>query len=157
MRQTFSSIVVGLATRFLVPSDILNIISHTGYPNSTRNAGPSVSANGEHRDGLRLFCLSLQQRAQWNDNHPNWPLDCRPEPDSELLYDWSFNANLFVLVPSPLRPTTIIFLLQLNAGGYRPYVTYSLIVECVCRLQFLLTLSGPSRTGLMTTVYCLRL
>jgi hypothetical protein len=31
------------------------------------------------------------------------------ESESELLYDWRFTANLFVLATSPLRPTTSIF------------------------------------------------
>jgi hypothetical protein len=41
----------------------------------------------------------------------------------ELLYEWQFTANQFVLAPSPLRPTTSIFF-QLNTCGYSPYVTF---------------------------------
>jgi hypothetical protein len=36
------------------------------------------------------------------------------ESESKLLYDWRFTANQFVLVTSPLRPTTSIFIFQLN-------------------------------------------
>jgi hypothetical protein len=31
--------------------------------------------------------------------------NCRILPESELLYDWRFTANQFVLSTSPLRPT----------------------------------------------------
>jgi hypothetical protein len=46
---------------------------------------------------------------------------------SELLYDWRFTVNRFVLVPSPLRLTIreLFFFLQLNLCGYSPYVTFS--------------------------------
>jgi hypothetical protein len=63
------------------------------------------------------------------------------EPKSELLYDWRFTANQFVLVTSPLRLTTGIFIFQLNAGCYSPYVTSSL-TRMVCRLQLLLVLAS---------------
>jgi hypothetical protein len=36
-------------------------------------------------------------------------LDSESESESELLYDWLFTANQFVLVPSPLRLTARIF------------------------------------------------
>jgi hypothetical protein len=49
------------------------------------------------------------------------------ESQSELLYDWQFTANQFVLATSPLRLTTSNFIFQLNTCGYRPYVTSSLI------------------------------
>jgi hypothetical protein len=41
-----------------------------------------------------------------------WPADIYIivfQRESELLYDWQFAANHFILVPSPLRPTTTIF------------------------------------------------
>jgi hypothetical protein len=56
-----------------------------------------------------------------------------PQSDSELLYDWRFTANHFVLATSPLRPTTRIFIFQMNACGYSPYVTSSLTRGWVCR------------------------
>jgi hypothetical protein len=40
---------------------------------------------------------------------------------SELLYDWWFTANQFVLAPSPLRLNARIFF-QLNTCGNSPYV-----------------------------------
>jgi hypothetical protein len=55
-------------------------------------------------------------------------------PCSELLYDWQFTANQFVLATSPLRPMTKIFIFQLNTCGYRPYVISSLTRGWVCRL-----------------------
>jgi hypothetical protein len=79
----------------------------------------------------------------------------------ELLDDWRFTASQFVLETSPLRPTTRIFIFQLIACGYSPYVTSSLTKGWGCRLQLLLvspaqSFSGPSPAGLMTTFYCVR-
>jgi hypothetical protein len=62
--------------------------------------------------------------------------------ESELLYDWLFTANQFVLATSPLRPTTRIFIFQLNICGYSPYITTSLRRGWVCRLQLLLVLAS---------------
>jgi hypothetical protein len=64
------------------------------------------------------------------------------ELESELLYDWRFTANYFVLATSPLRPTTIIFIFQLTNCGYSPSVTSSLMRGWVCRLQLLLVLAS---------------
>jgi hypothetical protein len=83
------------------------------------------------------------------------------ESGSELLYDWRFTANQFVLATSPLRPTTSNFISQLNTCGHRLYVTSSLTRRWVCPLELLLVspaqfFSGPSPSRLMTTFYCLR-
>jgi hypothetical protein len=64
------------------------------------------------------------------------------ELQSELLYDWRFIANQFVLVTNPLRLTTSNFIFQLNTCGYSPYVTSSLTREWVCHLQLLLVLAS---------------
>jgi hypothetical protein len=53
--------------------------------------------------------------------------------ESELLYDWRFTANQFVLAPSPLR-LKARFLFQLNTCGNSPYVTFSLTRRLVCLL-----------------------
>jgi hypothetical protein len=53
----------------------------------------------------------------------------------ELHYDWRFTANQFVLVTSPLRLMPSNFIFQLNACGYSPYATSSLMRGWVCRLQ----------------------
>jgi hypothetical protein len=80
--------------------------------------------------------------------------------ESELLYDWRFTANQFVLATSPLRlKTSNMF--QLSTCGHTPYVTSSMMREWVCRLQLFLAspaqlLSGSSPAGLMTTFYCLK-
>jgi hypothetical protein len=50
----------------------------------------------------------------------------KPESESELLYDWRFTANQFVLATSPLRLKTTHLFLQLNPYGHSPYVTSSL-------------------------------
>jgi hypothetical protein len=51
------------------------------------------------------------------------------ESESELLNDWRFTANQFVLAPSSLRFTTRAFFLQLN-----PYATSSLTWGWLCIL-----------------------
>jgi hypothetical protein len=48
-----------------------------------------------------------------------WP-SSRSESEPELLYDWRFTANQFVLTTGPLRPTTSNFIFQLNICGYSP-------------------------------------
>jgi hypothetical protein len=65
------------------------------------------------------------------------------ESESELLYDWWFTSNHFVLATSPLRPTTRIFLFQLKTCGCSPYVTSSLMKVLFFRLQLLLGLASP--------------
>jgi hypothetical protein len=64
------------------------------------------------------------------------------ESESELLYDWRFIANQFVLATSPLRPTTGNFIFQLNTWGHSPCVTSSLTRGWVCGLQLLLVLAS---------------
>jgi hypothetical protein len=60
--------------------------------------------------------------------------------ESELLYNWRFTANQFVLATSPLRLTTSNFIFQLNTCG--SYVISSLTRGWVCRLQLLLVLAS---------------
>jgi hypothetical protein len=62
------------------------------------------------------------------------------ESESELLYDWRFTTNQFVLATNPLRPTTSNFIFELNTCSCSPYVTSSLTREQVCCLQSLLAL-----------------
>jgi hypothetical protein len=59
------------------------------------------------------------------------------ESGSELLYDWRFTANQFVLAPNPLRLTARVFF-RLNTCGHSPYVTSSLMRGWGCRLPLLL-------------------
>jgi hypothetical protein len=61
--------------------------------------------------------------------------------ESELLQDWRFTANQFVLVPSPLRLTARYFF-QLNTCRHSPYVTSSLTSGWVCRSQLQLVLAS---------------
>jgi hypothetical protein len=61
--------------------------------------------------------------------------------ESELLYDWRFTANHFVMATGPLRPTTSKFSFQLNTCGYNSYVTSSLTRGLVSRLELLLSFS----------------
>jgi hypothetical protein len=69
------------------------------------------------------------------------------ESESELLYDWRFSANHFVLVLSPFILTAIIFLFQLNPCGYSPYVTSSLTRGLVCILQLLVVIASAVILG----------
>jgi hypothetical protein len=61
---------------------------------------------------------------------------------SELLYDWRFTTNQFVLATRPLRPTTRICIFQLNTCRYSPCVTSSLTRGWICRIQLLLALAS---------------
>jgi hypothetical protein len=92
---------------------------------------------------------------------PYNPLTTLMNSESELLYDWWFTVNQFVLATSPLRLTTSNFIFQLNTCSYSPYVTSSLMRGWVCRLQLLLGLASAvilrsESAGLMTISYCLR-
>jgi hypothetical protein len=60
-----------------------------------------------------------------------------PESESELLYDWRFTANQFVLAPSLLR-LTASFLSQMNTCGHSPYITSSRQRGWISHLQLLL-------------------
>jgi hypothetical protein len=62
--------------------------------------------------------------------------------ESELLYNWWFTANQFVLATSPFRLTTSHFIFQQNSCGYSPYLTPSLTRGWVCCLQLLLVLAS---------------
>jgi hypothetical protein len=61
---------------------------------------------------------------------------------SELLCDWRFTANRFVLATSPLRLTASNFIFQLNTCCYSPRVTSSLTRGRVCCLYLLLVLAS---------------
>jgi hypothetical protein len=51
-----------------------------------------------------------------------------PEPESDLLHDWRFTANHYVLASSPWRLTTSSFF-NLNTCSYSPYVPSSVTTE----------------------------
>jgi hypothetical protein len=76
----------------------------------------------------------------WNSKSDCQQLLSLSESESELLYDWQFTANLFVLATSPLRPTTSNFIFQLNTCDNSPCVTSFLTRELDCLLQLLLAL-----------------
>jgi hypothetical protein len=67
--------------------------------------------------------------------------------ETELLYDWQFTANQFVLAHSPLRLTARIYFSQLNTCGHSPYITSSLTRGWVCHLQLLLALASAFILG----------
>jgi hypothetical protein len=61
---------------------------------------------------------------------------------SELLYDWRFISNQFVLATSPFRTTTRDFLFQLNTCFHSAYEAYPLTRGWVCILQLLLVIAS---------------
>jgi hypothetical protein len=63
------------------------------------------------------------------------------ESESELLYDWRFTTNQFVLATSPLKFTTSNFF-KLNTCFHSPYATSFLTRGWVCHLQLLLALAS---------------
>jgi hypothetical protein len=65
---------------------------------------------------------------------------------SELLSDWRFTADQFILAPSPLRLTTSKFF-QLNTCSHSRYVTSSLMRGLVYRLQLMLVLASAVILG----------
>jgi hypothetical protein len=64
--------------------------------------------------------------------------------ESELLHDWRFNVNHFVLAPSPLRLTTSNFF-PTNTRGYSPYVTTSRRLQLLLLLASAVILGSESR------------
>jgi hypothetical protein len=60
------------------------------------------------------------------------------QPEAELLYDWRFTDNQFVLATSPLRLTTSNFIFQLKTCGCIPYV-----IPSDERMRLLFTISEP--------------
>jgi hypothetical protein len=90
-------------------------------------------------DPNNILCL----HPYWLANVPQLThcFNCRLS-ESELLYDWRFASNFFVLVISPLRLTTSNYFFQLNTCLHSPYVTSSLTRGWACRLQLLLALAS---------------
>jgi hypothetical protein len=90
-----------------------------------------------------IFCYITPSSSTKVNVTPNFTaLQSESESESELLYDWRFTVNQFVLATSPLRLTTCNFIFQLNTCGYSPYVTSFLTTEWVWRLQLLLVLAS---------------
>jgi hypothetical protein len=105
----------------------------------------------------------LSGNSYWGVGSAGSNLDRESQSQSqelELLYDWRFTANQFVLATSTLRLTTRIFIFQLNICGYSPYVIPSLtrgfMVYNCCWSSPAQSFSDPSPAGLMTTYYSLR-
>jgi hypothetical protein len=86
------------------------------------------------RNNLSPSSSELKPARNRHEAGSNWfdacimPVSCgiMSQSEAELLYDWQFTANQFVLATSPLRLTASNFIFQLNTCGYRPYVTFSL-------------------------------
>jgi hypothetical protein len=99
----------------------------------------------------RLLFLSppTTRRAMVGVFDPDPTREClESDSESELLYDWRYIANQFVLAPSPLRLTARnFFLSQLNTCRHSPYITTSLTRGWVCHLQLLLTFASAFILG----------
>jgi hypothetical protein len=72
------------------------------------------------------------------------------ESESELLYDWRFNATQFVLAQSSLRVTIGDFL-QLNPCGHSPYV--NILSDGKMGLS-LMNMPGPSSSVRIAHITC---
>jgi hypothetical protein len=99
----------------------------SGFPNNSRSELPaSHSKSSQLLKRSSLLSHSLTGRLTATD----------------LLYDWRFTANQFVLPTNPLRLTTNNFIFQLRTCGSSLCVTSSLPRGSVCRLQLLLILAS---------------
>jgi hypothetical protein len=95
--------------------------------------------------GHHPFCSALPCLGRNRDLLPErYPRSTQLKID--LFYDWRLAVNQFVSEPSSLRPTTNIFIFQVNTCGYCPYVTF-LTRRWVCRLQLLLGLASAVILG----------
>jgi hypothetical protein len=106
---------------------------------------------------LVLIYESVTYESRRMTNEESLPNELNSQ-DSELLYDWRFTVNQFVLATSPMGRTTSNFIFQLNTCSYSPYVTSSLTTGWVCRLHRCWpspaqTFSGPSPAGLLIILY----
>jgi hypothetical protein len=102
------------------------------------------------QDLLFITSCNLQVYSGWIWPHlhtEKWQPLLESESESELLYDWLFTANQFILAPSPLRLTARILFSQLNTCGHSPSITYSLAIGWVCHLQLLLALTSAFILG----------
>jgi hypothetical protein len=89
-----------------------------------------------------FHCLLQLTGLQWRYlTPPSHGITSGSESESELLYDWQFTTNYFVLAPSPLRLTPRSFF-ELSTCGNNPYVTSSLMRGLVCCWQLLLVLAS---------------
>jgi hypothetical protein len=139
---------------------LYSLLLHTLLPSVYYSFHYPFPGNGsEHRNyksltelhALSLYYNTCKIFSSQPDCQLNW--NSESESESELLYDWRFTANQFVLERSPLSLTTSNFIFQLKTCSYSPYVISSLKRGWVCRLQLLLVLA--SAVILMTTFYFL--
>jgi hypothetical protein len=104
-------------------------------PPQSQSQSQSYFATGGLHQSVRLGAKPVEDHDQKFFLQLN---PCGRSPyvtDSELLCDWRFTANQFVLATSPLILTTSKFIFQLNICGYSPYVISSLTRGWVFRLQ----------------------
>jgi hypothetical protein len=119
----------GLDIEFI---DHLLIVTTSDYNSLTELYTPNITVNTAHiRSSLHILTINWTLTSLWES-----------ESESELLYDWRFTANQFVLATSPLRLKTSIFFFWQNTCFHNPYVTSSLTRGWVYRLQLLLVLAS---------------
>jgi hypothetical protein len=143
---------------------LLQNVTTNNYDSLTELRTPKIAVTTAHTESSQ-FAMSSPVVGRWRiptmssasvitflpagdrlTTHPLLQMSTpKSKSKSELLYDWRFTANQFVLVSSFLRLTTRDFL-QLNPCGHSPYVTFSLM-RWVCELTVLLITSrhGPHR------------
>jgi hypothetical protein len=115
----------------------INTLKHDTKKNTTFSTQQNINA------GLKLWSTDVIKSFELQlVGDPQLKPKALSESESELLYDWRFNAKQFVLATSPLRLTTSNFIYQLKTYSYSPYVTSYLTRGWVCRLQLLLVLAS---------------
>jgi hypothetical protein len=104
-------------------------------------------------------------RSLWRENGSAvynccWSDYSTRESASELLYDWWYTANKFVLAPSPLRLTARIFFLNWTPAVifliYHPVREDGSAIYNCCWPSPEHSFSGLCPVGLATIFYCLR-
>jgi hypothetical protein len=87
------------------------------------------------RQRLSKYLFSQQRMST---NTFSWQWKTQSESESELLYDWRFTANQFVLAPSPLRITDRIS----SNEHLRSYSLYNILPDERMDLSFTIS-TGP--------------
>jgi hypothetical protein len=127
----YSDIAVFTHFQFTVAHGLGFFVSTSRLLETDLNTGSiTVSLNYIHMKSS-LHLLRLHRSTENWQLTTDWQL-LVSESESELLYDWRFTANQFVLAPSPVKLTARIFSFQLNTCGYSSYVTSPLTRGCVC-------------------------
>jgi hypothetical protein len=149
MTFVHSDLATGWANRSSIP----------GSGNTLLSAPQRQDSSAKLNTRLRLV-LRLTGETRPLISHTYW---CLIKPlKSELLYDWRFSANHFILASSPLRPTSSIFFFKLSLAVvvlmlHPLWWEEGFVVYHCCWSSPAQSFSGQSPAGLMTIFYNLKL